>query len=149
MPGVETIAHAHENGPITIMFVRLRDHLITGPLGRGTEEESIIPVDKRQPGSRSVIVFKDVYEICSISPIPFLPPSRGYAVTNMLELELVREINPVCFLCLLTQTTRRSTRAATSNIPAIRPPFLCNNCITRDPVPFSQLNDILQHELHP
>lgn len=76
--GVETIAHVRENGRITIMFCAFEGPpRITRLFGRGTvhefgtpEYESIISVDKRQPGSRSVIML-DVYKVSS---------SCGYAV---------------------------------------------------------------------
>ncbi|KAF5353892.1 hypothetical protein D9756_007117 [Leucocoprinus leucothites] len=68
--GIETISHLRENGRITVMFTAF-----DGPpricrlFGKGTvyefgtpEYDSIMPPEKRQPGSRSVI-FVDVYQV--------------------------------------------------------------------------------------
>ncbi|TFK34639.1 hypothetical protein BDQ12DRAFT_360097 [Crucibulum laeve] len=68
--GVETISHLKENGRITVMFSAFEGPpRICRLFGKGTvyefgtpEYEALLPVEKRLPGSRSVIVV-DVHKV--------------------------------------------------------------------------------------
>lgn len=97
--GIETVAHVRENGRITILF-----NAFEGPpricrlYGKGTiyefgtpEYEALLPPEKRQTGSRSIVMI-DVFKVGT---------SCGYAVpfftykaerTRLLSSSLPREI---------------------------------------------------------
>ncbi|KAF5339794.1 hypothetical protein D9611_009203 [Ephemerocybe angulata] len=88
--GAETIAHARENGRITVMFsafegpaniVRLFGTAKVYEFGT-PEYEELLPLEKRQPGSRSIIWvdFHRVGTACGFS-IPF------YTIAAALEQE--------------------------------------------------------------
>ncbi|RXW12586.1 hypothetical protein EST38_g13267 [Candolleomyces aberdarensis] len=83
--GIETISHLKENGRITVMFVAFEGPpQIVRLFGTGKvyefgtpEYEELLPLNKRQPGSRAVI-WVDVYKVgtsCGFS-IPFFDYNR-------------------------------------------------------------------------